>query len=182
LVAGILAGVLLVVGIVGGVAVAGWGSFAEAPVDRSAGVLAITLLLGAVGEELLFRGYAFQYLERYWAWPTLLGSGLLFGLAHLSNRNVHWLAAANTALWGCLLGYAYVRTRRLWLPVGLHYGWNLALALSTSNMSGLTIGATAWTLRWSAGELWSGGAYGLEGGLFATLAAIPAFWFVRRMR
>jgi hypothetical protein len=85
-------------------------------------------------------------------------------------------------LWGCLLGYSYTRARSLWLPSGVHYGWNLALALFTSNLSGTTIRATAWDLHWSAGELWSGGAYGLEGGLLATLVAVPVFLLVRRVR
>lgn len=154
-----------------------------ATAERSPLFLAILLLVHAVGEELLFRGYAFQYLIRNWSPPlTILLSGAFFGLAHLSNANVGPLGAANTALWGFLLGYAYTRARTLWLPIAIHFGWNLASVLFTSNLSGTTIKATAWSLRWSASDLWSGGAYGIEGGLLVTIVALPVFWFVRRVR
>lgn len=158
-------------------------SFQSAPVEASAWPLALLLLAGALGEEMLFRGFAFQYLVREWNQSlTIIGSAVLFGLVHLSNNNVQPLGAANTVLWGALLGYAYTRARTLWLPVGIHFGWNLALTLFTSNLSGTTIRATGWDLQWSSGELWSGGSYGLEGGLLATIAALPVFFLVRRVR
>jgi membrane protease YdiL (CAAX protease family) len=166
-----------------GTVASGAAKFEPVRVDSSTPLLAILLLAGVFGEELMFRGYAFQYLVREWSpLATILCSGALFGLVHLANENVQVLGAINTALWGCLLGYAYVRTRALWLPAGLHFGWNLALVLFTSNMSGITIRATAWNLRWSASDLWSGGGYGLEGGLLATFAAVPVFLFLRRLR
>ena len=180
---GLALGAGAVLALVLGAVSAGLAEFEATSADQSAWWIAALLLAGVFGEELVFRGYAFQYLVRRWSQPaTILGSGILFGLAHLANHNVQFLGAANTAIWGCLLGYAYTRTRALWLSAGLHFGWNITLALCTSNMSGLTIRATAWNLRWSAGELWSGGAYGLEGGLLATVAAVPVLLFVRRMR
>jgi membrane protease YdiL (CAAX protease family) len=169
--------------IVGLATATGQAAFAPVTPDHSAAPLVPLLFAGALGEEMLFRGYAFQYLVRTWSGPaTIAASGILFGLVHLANENVQPLGAANTALWGCLLGYAWVRGRSLWLPSGIHYGWNLALTLFTSNLSGTTIRATAWDLQWSAGDLWSGGSYGLEGGLFATLAALPVFLCIRRVR
>ncbi len=68
----------------------------------------------------------------------------------------------------------------LWLPIGLHFGWNLALPLLGSNLSGFTMGVTGYALHWSAGNLWSGGGYGPEGGLPATLIVIVLFVAVRR--
>ena len=180
---GLLLGVLVLCAAAGAAVLVGFAAFVPATVDRSPLVVSLLLLVGVLGEEMLFRGYAFQYLVREWNAPgTVLLSGVLFGLVHLSNDNVQPIGAANTALWGCLLGYAYTRTRSLWLPSGIHFGWNLALTLFTSNLSGLTIRATGWDLRWSAGELWSGGGYGLEGGLLATIAALPVFLWVRRVR
>lgn len=169
--------------IVGTALFAGLAAFTPAVVDHSLPLTILLILIGVLGEEMLFRGYAFQYLAREWSAPgTIVAFGILFGLVHLSNHNVQPIGAANTALWGCLLGYACVRGRSLWLPTGIHFGWNLALTLFTSNLSGLTIRATAWELGWSGSELWSGGSYGLEGGLLATVAALPVFLLVRRMR
>jgi uncharacterized protein len=139
--------------------------------------------VGVLGEEMFFRGYAFQYLVREWnPTATIVGSGLIFGFAHLFNQNVQLLGAVNTAIWGGLFGYAYLQSRSLWLPAGIHYGWNLALTLATSYLSGTTIRAADWYLRWSTSDLWSGGSYGLEGGLLATIAAVPVFLLVRRVR
>ncbi len=141
------------------------------------------LLAGAAGEELLFRGYAFQYLAQSWPTRTIIGSGILFGLTHvLLNQNIQLIGTLNTALWGALLGYAYWRTKTLWLPIGIHYGWNLAQVLFGASLSGTTIGATGVRLVWSAGEIWSGGDYGPEGGLLTTAAGLAVLLMLRRVR
>ncbi len=183
LAAGFALGALALGTLVAGAEGAGLAAFEISSADYSFPLLALLLSFGVLGEEMFFRGYAFQYLVREWnATFTVLGSGLIFGLAHLLNQNVQLLGAVNTAIWGCLFGYAYIRSGSLWLPTGIHYGWNLALALSTSNLSGTTIRAADWNLRWSASDLWSGGSYGLEGGLLATFVAVPVFLIVRRVR
>ena len=75
-------------------------------------------MFGAIGEEMLFRGYAFQVLIGYLGpFATILPFGILFAFAHLGNPGqgspvVGWIAPVNTALWGILLGYAFVRQRR----------------------------------------------------------------------
>jgi hypothetical protein len=164
---------------------AGFARFEAAPSveHRLASVcfIAIVLLFGAAGEEMLFHGYAFQLLIRsLGAWATILPAAVLFGLAHIGNENANLLGILNTMLWGLLLGYAYVRTRALWLPIGLHYGWNLALPLLGANLSGFTMGVTGYALRWRVGDLWSGGGYGPEGSLSVTLIVIVLFAAVQR--
>jgi uncharacterized protein len=144
--------------------------------------VALVLLFGAAGEEMLFHGYAFQILVRTLGqFATILPVAVLFGLMHLSNRNVTALAVANTIAWGVLLGYAYVRTAALWLPIGLHFGWNAATPLLGVNLSGFTIGVTGYQLHWRTGILWSGGGYGLEGSLFTTAIVIALFFVVHRV-
>lgn len=183
LAAGIVLGAGALGAVVFGAVAAGLATFVPATADHSLYPLLVLLIMGAFGEEMLFRGYAFQYLLRVWNPPlVILGSGLLFGAVHLANANVQPIAILNTVLWGCLLGYAYTRSGNLWLGGGIHAGWNVALTLCTSNLSGTTIVATAWDLKWSAGEWWSGGSYGLEGGLLATVAALPVFLLLRRVR
>jgi membrane protease YdiL (CAAX protease family) len=145
-------------------------------------VLIIVLLFGAAGEELMFHGYAFQDLVRnIGPFATVLPVGILFGLAHAGNQNVTLLAVVNTAAWGVLLGVAYLRTRALWLPIGLHFGWNAAMPLFGVNLSGFTMSMTGYELRWRADALWSGGAYGFEGGLFTTIAVTALFFVLYRV-
>jgi membrane protease YdiL (CAAX protease family) len=144
--------------------------------------VALVLLFGAAGEEMLFHGYAFQILVRTLGqFATILPVAVLFGLMHLNNRNVTALAVANTIAWGVLLGYAYVRTSALWLPIGLHFGWNAATPLLGVNLSGFTIGVTGYQLHWRTGVLWSGDGYGLEGSLFTTAIVIVLFFVVHRV-
>lgn len=143
--------------------------------------LSVILLFGAAGEEMMFRGYAFQILLRnYGPWWVIPPFSALFALAHLDNPNAAPLGIVNTGLWGALLSYAFFRSRDLWLPIGLHFGWNWALPLLGVNLSGFTMGTTGYTLRWTAGPLWSGGRYGVEAGLPTTaMVVVLALWLWR---
>jgi len=116
--------------------------------------VSLVLLFGAAGEEMLFRGYAFQLLVRsIGAFATILPVSILFGIGHLNNPNATLLGIVNTVLWGVLLGFAYWRTNALWLPIGLHFGWNFALPLFGVNLSGFTMGVTGYALHWRTGDL-----------------------------
>jgi membrane protease YdiL (CAAX protease family) len=106
--------------------------------------------------------------------------GVLFGLAHLLNPEASALGTANTALWGILLGYAMWRSGALWLPIGLHYGWNIALPLAGTRLSGFTLGLTGYELKWSAAAWLSGGAYGLEGSILTSAACLALLWWLWR--
>ncbi len=141
----------------------------------------VTLLVAATGEELIFRGYAFQIMvEKVGPFATILPTSVLFGLAHGWNPNSSKLAVANTILWGILLGFAFLRSRDLWLPIGLHFGWNATLPLFGVNLSGLTIEVTRYVYRWDLAPIWSGGDYGPEGGLLTTIFVLGLFYALYR--
>lgn len=140
----------------------------------------VLIAFGAVGEELMFRGYAFQLLVRTMGeFAAVLPTAVIFGVAHMGNHDVTALAIFNTVGWGILLGYAFLITRALWLPIGLHFGWNAAMPLLGANLSGITMGIH-YSLHWSASDWLSGGAYGFEGGVLATVAAVALFPILRR--
>lgn len=121
------------------------------------------LALGAMGEELMIRGYGFQILlARCGTWATLIPAAVIFAYLHTGNPHANWLGIANTAGFGILFGYAYVRSRDLWLPAGLHFGWNVTLPLYGVNVSGLTMNMTGHEMVWRVGTIWSGGDYGPE--------------------
>jgi membrane protease YdiL (CAAX protease family) len=130
------------------------------------------LAAGALGEELMIHGYAFQLLVReVGAWATIIPVAIIFALLHGSNPASSWLSTAITAGFGIIFGYSWLRSRDLWLPIGLHFGWNFTLPLFGVNISGLKIRMTGYELSWTAGTLWSGGDYGPEASML-TLAAI----------
>jgi membrane protease YdiL (CAAX protease family) len=93
--------------------------------------LALGLLLAfttAVSEEILFRGFLFRVVRDVGnVWIALAVSTVLFGAAHAFNAGATPLSTVAVGLEaGLLLGLAYALTDRLWLPIGLHAGWNLA--------------------------------------------------------
>jgi membrane protease YdiL (CAAX protease family) len=60
-------------------------------------------------------------------WIALVVSSPLFGVAHALNPGATFSSTIGIALQaGVMLGLAYSLTRRLWLPIGIHIGWNFA--------------------------------------------------------
>ena len=139
------------------------------------GVTFVTLLLftGSAGEELLFRGYGLQLLiQRIGAYTAILPISMIFALMHGGNPHTTYLAIVNTAGFGALFGYALIRSGDLWLPIGLHFGWNVALPLFGVNVSGFEIKLTPVNMVWNAGIYWSGGEYGPEGSVLTSAALV----------
>lgn len=143
-------------------------------------------MLAAAAEEALFRGYPLQTLLRSLpAWAAIVPSSTIFAAIHLDNPNVAApkVVFINTALAGIWLAIAYLRTRSLWFPLGVHWGWNWALgALWGVPVSGITNITPAPLVRTvETGSDWlTGGAYGVEGGVSGTIALCLSIIFIWR--
>ena len=138
--------------------------------------LAAFFLLAATFEELMFRGYAWQRLaESLGAVSATLISSALFGLAHAANPRATSLSIFNTMLAGVLMCIARSRTRALWMPLGLHFGWNLFLgAVFQYPVSGYQISSRSSSISALAPDWLTGGPYGLEGSAVLTVVAVGA--------
>ena len=115
-------------------------------------------------EEVLFRAVIFRLLEKSWGTTlALAGSTLLFIVAHVPNDGFSVLAGVMTGVAALALTGAYLVTRRLWLPIGLHFGWNYLFDAAISvPVSGHA--ARGWVQVSVSGPEWlSGGTYGIEG-------------------
>ncbi len=141
--------------------------------------LSVTLLLftvGAINEELLFRGYLLQTMSR--AKLFLLGTmitSLLFASAHNANPSASIFSWLNTFIAGIWLAVAYWKTRNLWFPFGIHLAWNWVQGSFLGiSVSGLDAIATAPLLKVTekGNPFIGGGDYGLEGGISCTIALI----------
>ncbi len=131
--------------------------------------------IAAMAEELLFRGYPFQTLVRGIGFvPAVVLTGLLFGAAHLRNPNANTYGFINTVLVAAVFCLAYWRTRSLWLPFGIHFGWNFSqTVLYGFPTSGIHFSQFELTRLTQYGPEWTtGGAYGPEGGALATLTIL----------
>ncbi len=128
------------------------------------GAVIVILLFGALAEELMFRGYPFQHLEKgIGAVGAIAVFSVLYGVLHLSNPGAGRWGVVNTILIGILLSIAYLRTRALWLPWGIHFGWNATLG----SFLGLPVSGfrffNVYARTTATGPWWvTGGSYGVE--------------------
>jgi membrane protease YdiL (CAAX protease family) len=146
----------------------------------------VMLFVAALAEEAIFRGYGLQTLTRaQLMWLGVLLTSVPFGLAHLTNPNVvPGVTFANTALAGIWLAAAYLRTRSLWLPMGVHWAWNWALGWFFGlPISGIRLVSNPLLESQDGGPKWlTGGSYGIEGGVACTIALILFTVFLWKTR
>lgn len=127
----------------------------------------------AVNEELLFRGILFRWMEEWGgSWVALLVTSALFGCAHLLNPNASPIAAVGIAFEaGVMLGAAYMLTRSLWLPMGLHAAWNFAQGeIYDIPVSGMPVHGMV-QAQLSGPPLLTGNGFGLEASVIAIVVA-----------
>lgn len=165
----------------GGYRIDGFGSL------TGAAALFGFMAAAAVTEELLFRGVLFRIVEqRTGTWIALALTGAVFGLAHLPNPNATaWGATAIAIEAGFMLAAAYAATRTLWLPIGLHFGWNFALAgVFSAEVSGNDTAAGLLDATLSGPTWLTGGGFGPEGSVYAVAAGaaltVVFLWLARR--
>jgi len=112
-------------------------------------------------------------------------TSLPFGLAHLWNPNVAaGITFVNTVIAGVWLALAYLKTRSLWFPLGVHWGWNWALGwVFGLPISGLNVVSNTLLTGHDLGPAWlTGGTYGIEGGIAGTVALVVSTLFIWRTR
>lgn len=126
-------------------------------------------------EELLFRGFLFQrLLNGLGIWWSQIIFAALFAVGHWDNPGMDGItklvASVDLALGALIFGLAYIRTRSLALPIGLHLGWNFCQGVLLGfDVSGYDAGG--WFLPTiNDGAAWiTGGEFGLEASIFAVV-------------
>jgi uncharacterized protein len=160
-----------------------FGGFTGLPEQLAASIAA------AVGEELIFRGAIFRITdERLGTAAALLISSILFGLLHAANPGATAVSTVAIAVEaGALLGMAYSASGSLWLPMGLHFGWNFTEGgvFGTAVSGGQSHGLIESVL--SGPTLLTGGAFGPEASVIAvavclSATAVAGVWTVRHGR
>ena len=148
-------------------------------------ILAVAYItaVAAMAEEVAFRGYPFQRLvEGIGPAGGIVVLSVFFGAIHLGNPHVTLWGFVNTIEIGAVLAVAYLRTRSLWMPWGIHFGWNLTLGMGFGlPVSGINEFAVA--VQGSAvGPAWlTGGGYGVEASLTGSVVILIAFFVLLRL-
>jgi membrane protease YdiL (CAAX protease family) len=173
---GVLIGVGLVCTVYAIYAAVGVAHFGGVNGFDGVGEVLLVAVLAAIGEEVLFRGVLFRVLED--SLGTLLAlilSAALFGLMHAGNEGATTFSSVAVALEaGAMLASAYVWSRSLWLPIGIHLAWNFTLGgIFTGAVSGgQASGLLQFPLSKTAHPLVTGGAFGPEGSLVAVTVCV----------
>jgi membrane protease YdiL (CAAX protease family) len=145
-------------------------------------VLTVAVLApAALSEEVIFRGVPLVLLAASLGrGPAVAAIAIPFALAHLGNPNLTALGVGNIALAGIFLGLAFYAPGGIWTAWGAHLGWNGVLAALDTPVSGVPFDIPF--LDYSAGApTWlTGGAFGPEGGLAATVALTAAILLAAR--
>jgi hypothetical protein len=143
----------------------------------------IVLLVSALNEELVFRGYPLQiFLKGIGPAGAILLISLIWALLHYRNEDATLLSTVNTAIAGIFFSRAYMETRSIWLPYGIHIGWNVGTAVVLGvPVSGIE---TASLMRTgvTGPALLVGGGYGPEDGLLGTMIFLGAALVIRRLK
>jgi len=139
----------------------------------------ITFIFVALNEELFFRGYIISILRQTHSKVVIyLVSAVIFSCAHIMNDNVKLLGLINIVLIGLLFAYMFLKTNRLWMPVGYHLTWNFF----QGNVWGFHVSGTTTTSVLQPeirNTILTGGGFGPEAGLLTTIVIIVGFFVVR---
>lgn len=132
--------------------------------------LIITAFMAGICEEILFRGYIQHLLTKRLTvhWAVVITS-VSFSLAHMANTGYTWISAINIGLLACIFSYMTIRTGSLYFSIGFHIAWNLFQGYVFGiSVSGETSQGVYPVIL--SGQSWlTGGEFGLEGSLLATL-------------
>lgn len=143
--------------------------------------LLASAIFPAISEELVFRGILFRWIEEFGgSWLALLLTSAFFGAAHLHNPGASPIAAIGIAFEaGVMLGAAYMLTRSLWLPMGIHAAWNFTQGeIFDIPVSGTTVHGLV-DAQLVGPPLLTGGSFGLEASLIAIgVATLFGLWLL----
>lgn len=148
------------------------------------GLSLVTFFVFASIEELINRGYPFQALcEGVGVVPAAIIVSLVFSLVHAINPAFSVMGGIFLFVHGLLYTVAYLKTRSLWTPIGLHMAWNVAQGpVAGMNVSGTSVNVSLFATSVSGPDFVTGGSFGVEGGLIAILVSVVIIMVLLKAR
>ena len=154
-----------------------WGNFQISSVNPFSSIItpfAIAFSV-AIFEETLLRGIIFRIVEeKLGSYISLAISAIIFGAVHLLNPDSSIISSVCIGIVGFMFGAVYIYSRSLWLPIAIHFSWNFVQSgIFGAITSGNEQTSSLFNTHISGAELITGGAFGPEGTIQATL-----FWLL----
>ena len=133
-------------------------------------------LVQGLSEEVICRGYLMNGLAlRFPTWLAVLANSLIFAAMHLGNPNVSTLALVNLTLAGLTFSLLFAYTENIWFVGAAHSAWNFVQGpVLGIQVSGMSLPFPIWRTRLQGPKLWTGGDFGLEGGLYCLIVEVLA--------
>ena len=174
--------------VVGTMLLAGLYTLTPGPADSPLAVVSafFFFLVVAVGEEIIFRGVLFRWIDEKWGFvAALVVSSLVFGFLHIFQEGASWWSSLAIAIEaGLLLGAAYKYSGTLWLPIGIHWAWNFTQGnIFGIAVSGSDAGASILHGTMSGPDILTGGIFGAEASIITVFfGTVLSAWFIVRAR
>lgn len=141
------------------------------------GIYFLAFLVQGMGEEVMFRGYLLTTVARKSnVWVAVIISSLTFAIFHSGNANFNLIGFINIALFGFFAAIYVLRRGSIWGISAIHAIWNFAQGnIFGFNVSGTPLSDSVFVANQNNfGKILSGGEFGLEGGLGATIVLLVA--------
>lgn len=140
----------------------------------------IVFIFVGISEELFYRGFIVTSLRTFNSKPfVIIISSIIFSLVHIFNNEFNLMSFLNIILIGVVFAYMFIELKSLWMPIGFHILWNYFQGnVYGFNVSGLTV-PSIFTTEYKINNLFNGGDFGPEAGLFTTLITLFAMLFLK---
>lgn len=143
--------------------------------------LIFLFMLVAVTEEVIFRGYILNNLtEKLSKNLAIILSSLIFSAFHFGNPHFGLIGFVNIFLSGALMAIVYLNSQDLWVPIGLHFTWNLTQAVLGFAVSGRNDTGVFKLNYLSTSDYLTGSQFGIEGSLLITVLTLIAILLMRK--
>lgn len=155
---------------------------------KSLGKAVLLYLFVAIGEEVMSRGYIHGLLKRYYgSKAAIIVTSLIFSFLHILNENFlqNPLPFISLFIAGILFGVSREVTGGLWIPIGIHFTWNLFQGnIYGFEVSGMNFGLSILEIERVGHPLITGAEFGLEGSLLTTIFLVLAtyihWWYYKK--
>lgn len=134
----------------------------------------IGFLIQGMSEEILCRGFIMKTLsKKCGVLGGIMINSIIFGLLHIFNDNITFLAIFNLILFGIFMSLVYYLTNNLWMVGAIHSIWNFSQgSIFGIRVSGIELRESLWLSKNVTDNIYNGGTFGMEGGLFCMLVEV----------
>lgn len=188
---GFLTGAVFVTAIISSLFLAGGYEFIAMANAPNVVPYILLYFVSAINEEMVFRGFLFQALERGFGLRiAFVFASVLFGFAHMMNyiegadfSQRVLLSAFLSVEAGFPMTMAFLLTRSIWFAVGIHFAWNFFEGvIYGANVSGHALDGVLVEARLTDGIWGGGGVLGPEATIVNLVFGLLLFYLLWKLK